>query len=346
MLTGRKGKCVNIKHFYGDQLWAAGTRDQLPDLGPTDLESLKLEEGSEAEDGEEEEDEKEDVDVKENDVDVNDECDVETVIEQAENLSVRAEDPVVDERSPQEIMDEMLENSLLQCLKTSFSQKKSEFPILTSNLFRVHMVSASPPGSTLDIKKSSYKKLSKYLNQKENEGLLQIKELAKGVESVVSVNYDHELLQHFRVVKYEKIEEPETEKDDEPCEVKYEPPVIEELVTVTANVLKLFKFAEISKGETQIYYFFKYSSLNFRLRFDSERCEEGDDQLRQDQQSHLGQRAGPGQAGQFTLRDLLRQDRGEVGGAPAGDYEQDVPRLLSPVWWEAAHGIQGETGLH
>ena len=52
------------------------------------------------------------------------------------------------------------------------------------------------------------------------------------------------------VVKCEKKEEPETEKDTEDCEAKYEPPVIEELVTVTAHVLKLFKFAEISKGKT------------------------------------------------------------------------------------------------
>ena len=82
--------------------------------------------------------------------------------------------------------------------------------------------------------------MSKYLDQKQKEGLLQIKELSKGVESVVSVNYEHDLLRQYRVVKYEKIEEPEAEKDDEDCEVKYEPPVIEELVTVTANVLKLF----------------------------------------------------------------------------------------------------------
>ena len=33
-------RCVNIKHFYGDQLWAAGTREQMPDLGPTELESV------------------------------------------------------------------------------------------------------------------------------------------------------------------------------------------------------------------------------------------------------------------------------------------------------------------
>ena len=109
-------------------------------------------------------------------------------------------------------------------------------------------MAACPPGYTLDVKKSSYKKLSKYLGQKQKEGLLQIKELTKGVESVVSVNYEHELLKYYRVVKYDKKEE--VEKDNEEGETtKYEPPVIEELLTVTANVLKLFKFADISKGE-------------------------------------------------------------------------------------------------
>lgn len=36
-MAARKGKAVNIKHFYGDQLWAAGTREQLPDLGPPEI---------------------------------------------------------------------------------------------------------------------------------------------------------------------------------------------------------------------------------------------------------------------------------------------------------------------
>ena len=254
------------------------------------------------------------------------------MIELADNLSVEAEeeDPVVDERTPQEIMDEMLENSLLQCLKTTFSQKKSEFPILTSNLFRVHMVGASPPGSALDIKKSSFKKLSKYLDQKQKEGLLQIKELSKGVESVVSVNYEHDLLRQYRVVKYEKIEEPEAEKDDEDCEVKYEPPVIEELVTVTANVLKLFKFAEISKG-LEIFLADYFSFMIVRLRPDCERCEAGDDELREDPQPDL-RHPGTGQVGRAAVRDLHQQDRGQVGGAAAGDHEQDVGGLLPPVW--------------
>merc|ERR1719460_720987 len=218
-MAAKKGKCVNIKHFYGDQLWAAGTREQMPDLGP-ELESVMVESESGEEDGEEEKE-----GVQEAEVEKSEDCDVENVIEMTDNLAVEEETPVAveDPRTPQEIMDELLENSLLQSLKTTFSAKKSEFPILTSNLFRVHIVPASPPGSTLDVKKSSFKKLSKYLDQKQNEGLLQIKELTKGVESVVSVNYEHELLRSYRVVKYEKKEEVEVEKDNEDGETtKYE----------------------------------------------------------------------------------------------------------------------------
>ena len=36
-MAARRGKGVNILHFYGDQLWAAGTREQIPDLGPPDI---------------------------------------------------------------------------------------------------------------------------------------------------------------------------------------------------------------------------------------------------------------------------------------------------------------------
>ena len=194
----------------------------------------------EEKEGEGEEKEEEKDGVQEEEVEKSEDSDVENLIDIT---------TLIDVRTPQEIMDERLENSLLQSLKTTFSVKKSEFPILTSNLFRVHMVAACPPGSSLDVKKSSYKKLSKYLDKKQEEGLLQIKELTKGVESVVSVNYEHELLKYYRVVKYDKKEE--VEKDNEEGETtKYEPPVIEELLTVTANVLKLFKFADIGKGET------------------------------------------------------------------------------------------------
>ena len=159
---------------------------------------------------------------------------------------------VKDERTPQEIMDDLLDHALLQSLKTTYSAKKSEFPILTSNFFRLHMVPACPPDQPLDVKKSSHKKLSKYLDSKDKLGLLKIKELSKGVESIVSVDYEHELIRGHRVVKYAKVEEETASSEAANAEAKYEPPVIQELFAVTANVLKLFKTADICKGKGEI----------------------------------------------------------------------------------------------
>ncbi|XP_016856020.1 eukaryotic translation initiation factor 2D isoform X4 [Homo sapiens] len=48
-----------------------------------------------------------------------------------------------------------------------------------------------PEGRQLDIKKSSYKKLSKFLQQMQQEQIIQVKELSKGVESIVAVDWKH-----------------------------------------------------------------------------------------------------------------------------------------------------------
>jgi len=49
----------------------------------------------------------------------------------------------------------------------------------------------SPTGASLDVKKSSYKKLSKFLAAMQQRGFVQVKELSKGVESIVSIDRDH-----------------------------------------------------------------------------------------------------------------------------------------------------------
>ena len=42
------------------------------------------------------------------------------------------------------------------------------------------MIPAAPPGINLDPKKSSHKKLSKFLSRKEKAGIIKVKELTKG----------------------------------------------------------------------------------------------------------------------------------------------------------------------
>jgi translation initiation factor 2D len=249
-MAGRRGRCLSIIHFYGDQLWAAGTRDQIPDLGPPSLPFLRKEENNDQEEDDVTEEEETEVPEKEEE----DEEEREDVAHELENLDVcyeesRPAEAAVESpelRSPQEVMDGLLEAALLQSLRTSASAKRAELPMLSSNLYRLHMVPNSP--ASLDVKKSSHKKLSKFLAQMERHGVLGLKELSKGVESVVWVDWDHEYVTTHRVIRLERPEPEEPQAALPVSERPYEPPVIKELCMVTANVVKLFKTANIGKG--------------------------------------------------------------------------------------------------
>jgi len=244
-MAAKRGKCVSTIHFYGDQLWASGTREQMPDLPPPHLGfTIKGDYYGEP------------TDVSE-DVPIDTNCDTEPEfsIGDIEKLGLvdedepdSTEDQNKETASPQAMMDNLLEIAFLQCLKTTATAKKAEFPMLTSNFYRLHMVPSCPAGNQLDVKKSSYKKLSKFLEQKEKYGYLNIKELTKGVESIMSINYEHEKIQSFKPTKQIFSEPEELETTVLPCDMKYEPPVIVELFNVTSNVLKLFKTADIAKG--------------------------------------------------------------------------------------------------
>ena len=71
--------------------------------------------------------------------------------------------------------------------------------MLSSNFFRVHMVPQT--NRPLDVKKSSHRKLSKFLAHMQSKGVIQVKELQKGVESITEVNLEHELITTHRVVR-------------------------------------------------------------------------------------------------------------------------------------------------
>ena len=51
------------------------------------------------------------------------------------------------------------------------------------------MLTSVPNGKKLEIKKTTVKKLSPYLNQKMTEGVLKIEKAAKGVEKIASVDF-------------------------------------------------------------------------------------------------------------------------------------------------------------
>uniref|UniRef100_A0A4X2L4L2 Eukaryotic translation initiation factor 2D n=1 Tax=Vombatus ursinus TaxID=29139 RepID=A0A4X2L4L2_VOMUR len=104
-----------------------------------------------------------------------------------------------------------------------------------------------PEGQQLDIKKSSYKKLSKFLHHMMKEQIVQVKELSKGVESIVAVDWKHPSITSFVVPE----PSPTAQSVHEDTKEKpYHPPEIESLYCIPASMTSLFQAAGHKKGST------------------------------------------------------------------------------------------------
>ncbi|KAI2661427.1 Eukaryotic translation initiation factor 2D [Labeo rohita] len=213
--SGMKGKGVNILHTYMDQL-AFGDKSQPPVM-PVTNSPAQVEGETEGEECEEKEQE------------VNDSSNpapVETSRQSMQELrldeheALKEEEPVEDKegedangeedsRSPQEQMDELLLQCFLHALKT---------------------------------------KLSKFLHcMQKDHSLIQVKELSKGVESIVEVDWKNPELCSFSIPEdFEPEKKPEEESGA--SEVLYQPPEITTLYGVTARLEPLFQDAQKKKG--------------------------------------------------------------------------------------------------
>ncbi|KAL9263543.1 Eukaryotic translation initiation factor 2D-like protein, partial [Drosera capensis] len=107
-----------------------------------------------------------------------------------------------------EDVDKLLDRCLLQALHITVKDK--DLPMLGSSLWSHHVLPCRPPGITLDIKKSSYKKLSKWLLSKCFNALINVKEDKHKNEVILtSVNRQHAEYISFKPEKRvaEKIDE-------------------------------------------------------------------------------------------------------------------------------------------
>jgi len=239
-MAGRRGKGVEILHCIGDYLWKAGSQDSPPELGPPELFALPSSAVVENETSDNVSDLKETVEglsINENEPNA---CD--------ENLTALTnENPVdaieEDPRSPQEIMDDLLNYCFLKALKTS--AKKIELPVLTSNFFRLHIVPACPSEKTLDVKKSSYKKISKFLEAMQKNGVVTVKELSPGVERITEINLAHDRIRFFKI---DQSDGPKATVEVASTTDKYLPPLITRLYAVNAATLPLFASKSYNKG--------------------------------------------------------------------------------------------------
>ncbi|XP_077878842.1 eukaryotic translation initiation factor 2D isoform X3 [Ictidomys tridecemlineatus] len=238
MLTsGLKGRGFSVLHTYQDHLWRSGDKSSPPSiaplvLDPADLSEEKVDstfqedlrcltlEGKEEENGE-----------------VHQACEEKSLSEASEDTSagVLSQDST-DSRPLQEQMDELLQQCFLHALKCRV--RKADLPLLTSTLLGSHMFSCCPEGRQLDIKKSSYKKLSKFLQHMQQEQIIQVKELSKGVESVVAVDWKHPRITSFIIPEPSPTSQTVQEGSREQ---PYHPPDIKPLYCVPASMTLLFQ---------------------------------------------------------------------------------------------------------
>ncbi|KAG0285733.1 hypothetical protein BGZ96_010047, partial [Linnemannia gamsii] len=212
-----KGKAVHILHVHLDQLWAMGTKPDFPadwaqgPKAPLDDEYATSDEES----GDEEEDD-EAADDLTNDLQevsisdtkgkavVKDDFPSSTELESSSTADGQQPEGAKDEvevivLSTEEV-DKALQEALLQVLKFKITEDVSKelLPMNSSTLYSSYVLPNRARGRAgeADIKKSSWKKLAKWLKAVEKSDLIKCKEI-KGELFLLGVTWNHPQLKGF-----------------------------------------------------------------------------------------------------------------------------------------------------
>lgn len=245
---GMKGRGVCVLHTYMDNLWAFGDKSGPPTLPYAESEGMNEEEYEVNEEVDEcvEEEQRPGESIIDHVCSGTEELSLTEQEEEKGEKGSEQEEEDDDLRTPQEIMDALLLQCFLHALKSKV--KKSELPLLTSTFLRNHMFSCCPSGKQLDIKKSSYKKMSKFLQaMQQQHNLVRVKELTKGVESIVEVDWSSRQLRSFAAPEETGVEAAPVQDAGE-GETPYHPPEITTLYSVSARLEPLFVDAKKRKG--------------------------------------------------------------------------------------------------
>ncbi|XP_042911127.1 eukaryotic translation initiation factor 2D [Parasteatoda tepidariorum] len=248
-IDGVKGKAMSIVHFYGDLLHLSGEHQEMPLL----LEPAEVPSDTEDDSSKSQNDASPDKKTDDSSsMEILSNCSENKVTNEMNELNLNKESRA-EEDIPDYSMDEILLNCFLAVVKVS--GKKINLPVLTSTFYGAHVLKSCPSSLTLDIKKTTYKKFSVFLKKMQTEGVIEIKELTKGVESIISINMDREIVTSFRlhpIFKKHLKEEKErlAEASSEGVQTSYKFPLVTELYVITAQVKELFTPYQIRKGDT------------------------------------------------------------------------------------------------
>lgn len=152
---------------------------------------------------------------------------MERAFNSAPELNEGVPNQVEDTRTPIEKMDELMMTCSLKALKHSI--KKEMLPILASTFYKKYVMSFCPEGIELDIKKTSFKKLSTFLQLLDEEGIIKFNVGSNGIAEIIRIIYTNS---NFQDANLE--ENPELKENDE-----YSPPV-KEIYVVTPGLQPIF----------------------------------------------------------------------------------------------------------
>ncbi|XP_053616639.1 eukaryotic translation initiation factor 2D isoform X2 [Plodia interpunctella] len=153
----------------------------------------------------------------------------ETPVEDDADETIVTESPVEEDGAPAD-MDALLRWSLLCFLK--LDGKTVELPLKTNLLYKNYLMPLCPPDRPLDVKKSSYKKMSKFMEAMQEEGLVEVREIDRGVSALAGVRLAHPRLRAFRAPATLRMRACPLSRD-------YVPPAVTDLHCVTAAVAPL-----------------------------------------------------------------------------------------------------------
>ncbi|XP_036140358.1 eukaryotic translation initiation factor 2D isoform X3 [Monomorium pharaonis] len=246
-LAAGHGKCVEVFHVIGDMLCQLGKSPARPNLGSPNVDSpTNILENIESTNQETIVNQMEvlpakldELDIAENlsdkDEVISKEEDEDHVKEDIETEDIQISN-VIEVVDPIQEMDRLLEYCFLKACKTTV--KSSDLPMLSSNFFKNHLLAACPPGKNIDVKKSRYKKLSVFLAEMKAKGIINTS-IMKGVETLLSIKFDHPLVKGLVVTEEPIVAEP----------VVSNSAVVSECYRVTADVLPVLSKFGYEKGD-------------------------------------------------------------------------------------------------
>ncbi|CAH9115953.1 unnamed protein product [Cuscuta epithymum] len=264
--AGLRGKALRIYHYYRDTLWEATENPYVPNAGfledvvfedPVFVSTYEASESHECDDAIKGTSTNDNEGATQDSVDTvtssicgpkiqpdvaNEDAELsEAIIELNVMENVSADELKEDGQHPlsAEEVDTLLDKCLLHALHATVKEK--DLPMPGSTLWSSHVLPCRPTGISLDIKKSSYKKLSKWLQAKASVGLISVKEDKHKKEvNLLSVNRNHAEYLSFKPEK--KKAEKAGKSGDESSNEDQSPKLLEvtEIYKPSAHVNPIF----------------------------------------------------------------------------------------------------------